>query len=411
METIKVLKHQADFINSQSRHTGLVGGYRSGKSQALVYKTLAKKMEMPGINVAYYMPTYGLIRDVAFDKFEEVLTIKKINYTLNLSLSEIETQFGKIIFRSMDNPDRIIGYEVGYSGVDECDLIPFRKMKQINKRIIARNSVKSRLTNNATDYVSTPEGFGFLYNFFVKEGTENKKLIRASTYDNPFISDDYIDSLKEDYTANELKAYLNGEFVNFSMGNVYYSFKRTQNHSNRTIEPNDILHIGMDFNITNMSAVVRVMDGSVSTAVAEITKAYDTAQMIEIIKSRYPNHKIVIYPDASSKNRRSAGQSDLDLIKEAGLLYRINEKNPNIADRVTIVNKTFLNAKGEITNFINTNLCPELTEAYEQLGYRNGLPDKESGFDHLTDADGYCVCGLLGVRKPRASFGSGGRLL
>ena len=70
----------------------------------------------------------------------------------------------------------------------------------------------------------------------------------------------------------------------------------------------------MDFNITNMSAVVRVMDGNISTAVEEITGAYDTAEMIRIIKERFANHRIVIYPDASSNARNTAGVSDMKLL-------------------------------------------------------------------------------------------------
>ena len=63
---INILEHQAEFINSTHRHTGLVGGFRSGKSQAGVFKTIAKKLQLPGVDVAYYLPTYGLIKDIAF---------------------------------------------------------------------------------------------------------------------------------------------------------------------------------------------------------------------------------------------------------------------------------------------------------------------------------------------------------
>lgn len=408
---IELTESQGKFINSNYRNSAFIGGYGSGKTFVGILKIVREKLRLPGTNMAYYMPTYPLIRDVAFPRISDMLDQTGIKYRLNKSDKEFITDFGSIIMRSMDDPSLIVGYEVAYSIVDEADVLPKKKMKDAFVKITARNRQKIN-EQNKLDFVSTPEGYGFLYDFFVKKSSENKNLIHGSTYENKHnLPDDYIDSLKEDYTANELKAYLNGEFANFSTGNVYYNFKRTENHSNRIIQSNDILHIGMDFNITNMSAVIRVMDGAVSTAVAEITKAYDTAQMIEIIKNRYPNHKIVIYPDASSKNRRSAGQSDLDLLKEAKFQIRINDKNPRVSDRISIVNKTFLNAVGERVNFINTNQCPELTEAYEQLGYRNGLPDKESGFDHLTDADGYAICGLLGVRKPRASFGSGGRLL
>ena len=69
---IEILRHQAEFIKSQSRHTGLVGGFRSGKSQAGVIKTITKKLAMPKVHLAYYLPTYPLIKDISFPKFADI---------------------------------------------------------------------------------------------------------------------------------------------------------------------------------------------------------------------------------------------------------------------------------------------------------------------------------------------------
>ena len=396
----EILSHQAEFIQSNYRHTGLVGGFRSGKSHAGVIKTTLKKLSMPGVDVAYYLPTYSLIKDVAFPKFSEFLDRNSIPYKINKSDKDIITDFGRIILRSMDTPEYIIGYEVGYSLVDEADIPSKSKMREIMSKVLSRNSVKVPGNNNATDFVSTPEGFKFLYEFFVREASDSKKLIKASTRDNPYISDSYIQSLEETYSAEQLSAYLEGEFVNLTSGTVFHCFDRSRNHSDREVKPNDKLHVGMDFNITKMSAVVRVTDGGISTAVDEITGAYDTADMIRLLKDRYPNHHITVYPDASGNARNTAGASDISLLKRARFLVRVDSKNPSVRDRITTVNASFFNAKGETTNYINTNNCPELTEAYERLPYKNGAPDKESGFDHIIDSDGYC---LYQLKKKRTA--------
>jgi phage terminase large subunit len=388
---IKLLSHQLEFITSNYRHTGLVGGFRSGKSHSGVIKTIAKKLKIPRVDVAYYLPTYSLIKDIAFPKFSEILTAQNIPFTINKSDKDIITPYGRIICRSMDNPDLIIGYEVGYSLVDEADVPSTKKMQETMIKILARNSVKTEGNNNATDFVSTPEGFKFLYNFFVKNKSENKKLIQARTEDNPFISEDYIDSLKEQYTQQQLEAYLNGEFVNLTSGTVYHAFNRQVNHSDREIQPRDVLHVGMDFNITKMSAVVHVTDAKIVTSVEEITNAYDTAEMISIIKVRYPKHKIVVYPDASGNARNTAGDSDIKLLRKAKFTVRVDKSNPSVRDRITSVNSAFKNSKGETTYYVNTNNCIDYTEALEKLPYKNGVPDKESGFDHVTDGGGYAL--------------------
>ena len=388
---INLLSHQAEFISSTSRHTGLVGGFRSGKSHAGVWKTITKKLAMPKVDVAYYLPTYPLIKDIAFPKFEEALTSMNIPYTVNKSDKDIITPYGRIICRSMDNPELIIGYEVGYSLVDEADVLSTVKMKQVLIKILARNSVITPDGTNATDFVSTPEGFKFLYKFFIKESSKNKKLIKANTRDNPFISEAYVESLEDEYTAEELQAYLDGEFVNLTSGTVYRNFDRKLNHTDRVVKENDVLHIGMDFNVTKMSAIVHVIDGIKKKAVDEFTDVYDTQEMIAVIQKKYKGFKIVIYPDASGGSRKSNGDSDIKLLKDAKFKIRKLSKNPPVKDRITSMNVSFKNNKEERNYLVNTNNCPNYTESLEQQAYKNGYPDKQGGFDHTNDAGGYFI--------------------
>jgi len=389
---VDILKHQLAFVESNATHTGLIGGYGSGKSFAGVLKTTLMKLKYPSIPVAYYLPTYGLIEDVAIPKFAELLTNMNIPYVLNQSKHFFNTKYGKIILRSMSNPERIVGYEVGYSLIDETDILSKDAMTDVFVKIIARN--RCQLPNgdkNKTDVVGTPEGFKWAYEFFVTKTKANRKMIKGKTFDNPFIPEEYIETLSDIYTPQQLEAYLNGEFVNLTSGNVYHHFDRVENNSIREIQPNDVLHIGMDFNITKMNAVVHVIDCNIKTAVAEIVNAYDTFEIVELIKSKYSNHSIVIYPDASGDNRKSSGKSDIVVLREAGFTIRKQSKNPFVKDRVNAVNAAFKNSKGERLYFINTNNCPVYTESTERQTYKNGEPDKTTGFDHITEAGGYFI--------------------
>jgi phage terminase large subunit len=383
---MQILQHQADFITSQFTHTGLVGGFRSGKSHAGVIKTIIKKMQLPSADVAYYLPTYGLIRDVAIPKFTEILDLQKIPFKLNQTSKDIHIGKNRIILRSMDNSDLIIGYEVGYSCIDEADVLPLRKMREVMIKVLSRNSARILNNNNATDFVSTPEGFNFLYDFFVKNESENKFLIKAQTKNNPFISENYIKSLEEQYSPEELLAYLNGEFVNLKSGTVYNSFDRNINKTDIEIIPREQLHIGIDFNVTQMACVVLNRNKKV---LAEYVNVFDTIQMVEILKRDFANHQILIYPDASGNSRKSAGQSDFDIIKKAGFRIISPNKNPSVKDRVNAVNK-FFRTGGQI----NIKNCPNLTASLEQQTYKNGEPDKSTGHDHINDALGYVILGL-----------------
>jgi phage terminase large subunit len=394
--SIPTLKHQREFIQSTKRHTALIGGFGSGKSYVGVAKTIIKKIMMPNVDVAYYLPTYGLINDVAFPKFTEQLTKCGINFTVNRSENIIKTQFGNILLRNMSDPDRIIGYEVGYSLIDETDALTKDKMSDVFMKIIGRN--RSKLPNgmiNQTDVVGTPEGFKWLHEFFIKNSTENKHVIKAKTYDNPFLPLGYVDTLKETYTEAQINAYLNGDFVNLNSASVYQSYNRKAHRTDATHLPNEMLYVGLDFNITNMNAVVHVKRNGKLYAVGEIAGCYNTQTMCDYLKENYPNNKIVINPDASGQARSTSGASDFSILKQNGFTINSDRKNPNVSERVNAVNLALQND----SYYVNDKLCPTYSEALENQSYKNGAPDKASGFDHITEAGGYCVFKNLYGRK------------
>ncbi len=389
---IFLLKHQRAFLKSNKMHTAIVGGYGSGKTEAGLLK-LFSIMLQEAVDCAYYLPTYPLVEDVALKKIPSILQKMAISYTLKKKPYNVTLANGAtVMLRSMDNPDMIAGYEVGYSVIDEIDRMSRKKAEEAFNSITARNRVKLKHQNNAVDFVCTPEGYNFLYNFFVVNASENRLLIKAKTADNPFLPEDYILRLKETYPEQHLNAYLNGEFVNLETKNVFNNFNREENYTSKIVNAYEVLHIGIDFNITKMSAVIHIFENEMLYAVDEITNAYDTVQLCELIKQKYKNHKIVVYPDASGSSRKtSSSTTDHEIIKKYGFVIRCEKTNPTIRDRITATNIGFKNSLGLKRYFINTNNCPNYTESLEQLGYKNGEPDKQSGLDHVADAGTYCA--------------------
>ncbi|MHC0441020.1 phage terminase large subunit [Flavobacterium sp. 3-210] len=385
---IKGLPHQQRFLLSTANHTALIGGYGAGKTHAGVMKTIFKKLQYNGLDVAYYLPTYALIKDIALPKFSALLTEWGIKYKINKHDNTITTDYGKILLRNMSDPNKIVGYEVAYSLIDEADTLPKGKMADVFVRILGRNRLK--LPNgeqNCVDTVSTPEGFGWLYEFFVKEETPNKNVIRAKTSNNPFLPDNYVQILRETYTESQVNAYINGEFVNLNSSSVYKSYNRKINRSHETVKAGEMLYVGLDFNITNMNAVIHVKRKGELHAVDEITKAFNTQDICDILKHRYPNHKIIINPDSSGAARSTSGASDFTILRGNGFVVESFRKNPNVSERVNGVNLSF--EKGEY--YVNDEACPVYAEALENQVYKNGYPDKTGGYDHVTEAAGYAV--------------------
>ena len=256
------------------------------------------------------------------------------------------------------------------------------------------------LDENTVDFTTTPEGFAWVYDLFVKQVRDNPKLkeyygiVNASTRQNAKnLAKGYIESLYATYPPNLVDAYIDGKFVNLTSGSVYTCYDRKLNNSNRVINDNDHLHIGMDFNVGKMSAIVHVKDGKTTTAVDEFMGLLDTPAMISAIKTRYPNHRVTIYPDSSGKNRKSANASETDVsqLREAFRVV-VSGRNPFVKDRIASVQAMLCNANGERKYFVNEAKCPETAESLEQQVYnKQGEPDKSHDNDHPNDALGYYI--------------------
>jgi len=419
----KPLLHQWKFIHSEAKFTALVSGLGAGKTEALVYKTLKFLTEIPNARIGIYEPTVDLIKRIIYPRFEDIFANSGIKYKLNKSdgIMEVWLPQGKaeIIFRSMDNYTRIIGYETHHAILDEIDTLPKDKAFEVWIRVLARNrkyfvdKKTQKQGVNTVGITTTPEGFNFVYTLWVKEHKDNPQyeLIRGRTVDNYHLPPDYVDSLMKTYPPQLIKAYLEGQFVNLIGNTVYDGFCRHKNNTDLTLNDfplTQTIHIGVDFNVSRMSALVamRATDSDKSNrqlyAVGEFFGILDTPTLIKAINHRYPNRRITIHPDASGKSRKSvdASKSDIKLLRDAGFRIDAPKKNPPIRERVLSMNTLFLNGEGDRNFFVNTVLCPNFVETLEKQVYAdNGDPLKD-GKEDINDAAGYLCNRIFGLARP-----------
>ena len=421
MRTVKIrpTQPQADFHAMTCKFPAFVGGFGTGKSETMANQAFMDASHSSDALIGLYEPTYDLIRLIMAPRIEEKLQQYGIRYKYNKSENIIytsSTQFGDFILRTMDNPARIVGYETYRAHCDELDTLNEDKAREAWGKIIARNRQRpSGIVDpfNRVSAYSTPEGFRFMYKTWGRNPRQGYEMVRASSYTNPFLPPDYLESLKATYEPQVFDAYANGQFVNLTSGSVYCQFSRLHNHTTREWDGRESLHIGCDFNVGRMCSVTHVVDGDEPRAVDEITGGYDTPDMIRMIKQRYWKEigndeyertcQINIYPDASGKNRKSVGASetDISLMRDAGFSVHVNMKNPAVKDRVNAMNAMLCNSKGERRYLVNTVKCPTYTEKLEQQIYKNGEPEKD-GSEDVNDAGGYFIAYKYPIQKPIA---------
>lgn len=397
---------QARFLALPQKFRGFVAGFGSGKTWVGSAGLCQHAWEWPKVNSGYFAPTYAQIRDIFYPTVEEVAFEWGLTVDIHESNKEVHLFSGgryrsTILCRSMEKPGDIVGFKIGKALIDELDVMKAHKAAIAWRKIIARMRYNADGLKNGIDVTTTPEGFKFVYQQFVKAVREKPELaslyglVQASTYDNAKnLPDDYISSLRSSYPPQLIEAYIRGQFTNLASGSVYPNFDRALNHTPEAIKEHEALHVGLDFNVLNMTAAISVIRDGMPLTLAELTKVRDTPAMAQLLKERYKDkgHSIVIYPDASGGNTSSknAAESDLSILRQAGLTVMVNPANPAVRDRINSVNAMTLNDKGERRWKINTDACPVLTESQEQQAYdTNGEPDKSTGHDHANDAIGY----------------------
>lgn len=397
---------QARFLALPHKFRAFVAGFGSGKTWVGGSGLCQHAWEWPKVTSGYFAPTYAQIRDIFYPTIEEVAEQWGLTTTIHESNKEVHLFSGgqyrsTILCRSMEKPGDIVGFKIGKALIDELDVMKAQKAAIAWRKIIARMRYKEDGLKNGIDVTTTPEGFKFVYQQFVKAVREKPELaalyglVQASTYDNAKnLPDDYISSLRSSYPPQLIEAYIRGQFTNLASGSVYPNFDRALNHTPEAIKPNEALHVGLDFNVLNMTAAISVIRDGLPLTLGELTKVRDTPAMAQLLKERFKDkgHSVVVYPDASGGNTSSknAAESDLSILRSAGLQIMVNPANPAVRDRINSVNAMTLNDKGERRWKINTDACPVLTESQEQQAYdNNGEPDKSTGHDHANDAVGY----------------------
>ncbi len=419
---------QARFLAMPHKFKAYVAGFGSGKTWVGCGGICKGMWEHPKINQGYFAPTYPQIRDIFYPTVEEVAFDWGLKVQINESNKEVHFYAGRqyrgtTICRSMEKPATIVGFKIGNALVDELDVMPALKAQQAWRKIIARMRYKVAGLRNGIDVTTTPEGYKFVYQQFVKAVRDKPELaalyglVQASTFDNEAnLPDDYIPSLLASYPPELIKAYLRGHFTNLTSGTIYHQFDRKLNNCTDEEQPGEPLFIGMDFNVGKMAAIVHVKREGLPRAVRELVKVYDTPAMIKRIQEEFwryeggryvASRQIYIYPDASGDSRKSncASLTDVAQLKEAGFSVMVNASNPPVKDRINSMNAMFCNALGERRYLVNVQRCPVYTESLEQQVWdKNGEPDKKADNDHPNDGGGYFIVKDYPIVKPAYSI-------
>src|ERR1041384_5743176 len=115
------LPSQKLFHQSQARFKGFSGPVGSGKSVALCHEAIRFSYIDHGRTGLIGAPTYPMLRDSTQATFFDLWEANQVPYTLNKSTITVVMQDtgSKILFRSLDEYERLRGSNLAWFGVDE----------------------------------------------------------------------------------------------------------------------------------------------------------------------------------------------------------------------------------------------------------------------------------------------------
>jgi len=393
---MKLTKPQDDIFFSDSRFRVVVAGRRFGKTFLSTYELLKHALQGKQRNCWYVAPTYKAAKEIAWNMLVDAIPDGYMTKKNETALSINLRNGSSIALKGAEKPDNLRG-----RALDFCVLDEFADMRPEAWHEVLRPSLSDR--RGSALFIGTPKGRNHFYDLWTRgiDGVDSWEAFQYTTIEGGNVDPDEIEAAKNDLDSRTFQQEYEARFVNYS-GIIYYAFSREESVKPYNDKPNE-LHIGMDFNVDPMSAVVCVRHGSTLHAIDEIVMyGSNTDEMVDEIRQRYRQAAITIYPDpAAAQRKTSAGsRTDLNILQNAGFRVKVRQKHPAIRDRINSVNSRLLSSQQERRLFVTPN-CKNVINSLERQTYKEGTsqPNKDDGFDHMNDALGYLIEYMFPIRK------------
>jgi hypothetical protein len=400
---MQLTKPQSEIFCSPSRFRAVVAGRRFGKTFLSTGEILRAAIGGSNRNCWYVAPTYGAAKEIAWDMLIQTIPEEYIQKTNETALT-IKLINGSVIsLKGAEKPNNLRGRALDFVVLDE-----FADMRPEAWNEVLRPSLSDRHTEESPTralFIGTPKGRNHFYDIWASglDGAEGWDSFQYTTLQGGNVPQAEIEQARSDLDERTFNQEYCAEFVTYS-GLIYYAFSRELSVINID-DNNGTLHIGMDFNLDPMSAVICLRHGQDLLAIDEIVMyGSNTDEMVAEIKDRYPNRHCIIYPDPASRQRKTSagGRTDLSILQNAGFSVKVKKQHPLVRDRINAVNSRLLSGDGNRHLFVSPK-CKQTIKSLERQTYKEGtsIPNKD-GTDHMNDALGYLVEYLFPIRTEYA---------
>ena len=374
----------------------MVGGYRSGKTYIGVKRSLLlsrRNLNMPGMAVS---PSFPMAKKTIIPAFKETMDRAGISYTFTGAGSEDGMAFhihdwdGVIWIGSGEKPGSLKGSTLAWAWMDE----PFIQKREVFDQMLTRVSHPNAVANDLL-LTGTPEELNWGYEIATNppEGLDIG-MVFARTADNQHLPDGYVDQLAANWSEEQQKAFLEGQFVNLTAGRMYPEFDRSRHVVHMDVPDGIPVVAGIDFNVDYLTAEIAYKGPTWLHFFDEIRmRNATTHDLAEELHRRYPG--VAVYPDPTGIARHTSSRnSDHEILRNRGFTVRSKRPGePRIKNRVNAVQKLMRGNKDGPNLTIEPGGAGHLVKDFDQVVWRAGKEDQitDPERSHASVGAGYMI--------------------
>ena len=399
-ETIRyrLTKPQSEIYLCKSRFKAINAGRRFGKTHLACITLMTKAVNNPGTVNWYVAPTYRQAEQITWSLIKELIPDSYMRSKNETDLRIELVNGSQIALRGSDKPDALRGVGLNFVILDEAAF----QVKETWSE-----AIRPALSDHMGEalFISTPCGYNWFYDLYMgAKGKPDWTTFQYTTIEGGNVPESEVLTARADLDEKTFRQEYEASFEALT-GRAYYAYDREKNTAPVTDPGTGPVLVGMDFNVNPMSAVFATRVGQEIHFFGELVIANgNTSEMAQSIKKKFPDRKVIIYPDPTGNTRKTSapvGQTDFTILREAGYQVLAPNSAYPVSDKINTVNSALCSSSGTRRVFVNPAACPALCKGWDGLTFREGSNDvdKSLGLDHITDAAAYLLLMELPMRN------------
>jgi hypothetical protein len=399
---------QRSVWDSDNRFKLLCSGRRFGKTYLCITRLVCWALEKPGSLNWYVTANYRMAKQIAWRQLKAMapseLVIKR-----NESDLSIEFVNGSIVaLRGADNEDSLRGVSLASLVIDEAAYV-----KQTAWEMVLRPALSDQ--GGPAWFITTPAGLNWFHDLWEQaQDQPDWETFSYTTVQGGNVAAEEIEAARSTLDERTFRQEYLASFETLS-GRVYPDFS-DDNISEDIKDRGGEIYWGTDFNVSIMAGVLGSRVGDTLHIWDEVSvNQSNTDEVCAMLKQRFPDRKVVAYPDPTGSARKtsSAGRTDHDIIRRAGFGC-VSPKAPwAVKDKINATNWMIRTSDGHMKLFVHPR-CKHTIKALKNVTYKQGAEDyvidKSPGIEHWTDGLGYLILGAFNPLYERAGKGTGIRV-